>query len=91
MLPYERTHVCRHRLQRGDAVRAEDDRCLTAVMQVVLDQVPDDVLAREALLARICGREDVIQVIDRPALEASLQHAPGGVESVHDVGRAACR
>src|SRR5690349_12086057 len=65
-------------------MHAEQEREFPAMMQIMLDQMPDDPLGREyfflaALLVYISQR--LIQVGDSPAGKHILDHLPGGFET----------
>src|SRR3989440_10470931 len=58
-----------------------------AVVQVVLDHMPDDPLAREFVwLAPALASKDIVQVFRRPALQALLPGAKGHFQAAHQFG-----
>src|ERR1700694_266760 len=67
----------------SQSIRAEKKRDLAAMMEIVLDNVPDNPLAcqvKHLAIARFL--EDVIEVGRRPAGERGLEHMPGDFEAV---------
>jgi len=64
-------------------MHAQGQRNFAAMMEIVLDNVPDNPLAcqvKHLAIARFL--EDVIEVGGRPAGERGLEHVPGDFEAV---------
>src|SRR5690242_3552822 len=71
---------------RGDAVHAESERELAAVVQVGFEDVPDDPGAREVDdLAVPVVLEGLLHVVGAPAGQAIGHHVPGEVEALHQL------
>src|SRR5207302_1511987 len=69
-------------------MHAQDDCELAAVMQIMLDEVPDDELARKAVLSWNRRRKGILQIGDGPALKRRLNDLPGGFQATDQLGRA---
>src|SRR5258707_8110246 len=68
---------------RDQPVDTQGKGNFAAVVQIVLDDVPDDPLACQATYLAIARfLEDVIEVSGRPAGERGLEHMPGDFEAV---------
>ena len=73
-------------IRGAQTVHAQGEGKLSSMVKIVLDDVPDDPLARECIFA---PTEGLIQVGEVPARQAVLDHLPGGVESTGEFGGAA--
>ena len=68
-------------------MHAERQEQLAAVVQVVLENPPDDPLARIAVgLLALLLDEDIGQTSWRPAVEALAHHLPGRLQSLDQLG-----
>jgi hypothetical protein len=89
-LPYQsRVGGVRLQLRCGQAVHAEREKQLATVMQVVLDQVPEDPLACQRAVDGML--DDALQVGRRPVVQAVRDHRPGRIKPAHQLRRAALR
>src|SRR5690349_13118417 len=70
----------------GQAVHAAGQEQFAAVMQVVLQHVPDNPLAR--LYPIVARWEWLIEVGGRPARQALMHDVPGGFQPLHQFGGA---
>ena len=68
-------------------MRAKREGKLAAMMQVVLDHMPDDPLTREFVwLAPALASKDILQIFRRPALQALLPGAKCHFQAAHQFG-----
>src|SRR4029450_8589816 len=74
-------------VETGQAVAAQDQRDLAAVVEIVLDQVPDDPLPGEGLGARRPpARELDGQIVRCPTPQTVVDHRPRPFETLDDLG-----
>src|SRR5712691_2524212 len=60
------------------------ERKLATVVQIVLDDVPDDPLARTLLI--VSCQKGLAKVCSRPAAQAILHQVPGSIKSTDKLG-----
>lgn len=63
---------------------------LAAMMEIMLDQMPDNILASKTFLSGISGRKNLFQIRSRPALKSGLHYLPGGFQAVNQFSRGSC-